>query len=80
MTLRDPYDDIFRGPPMDGFRRGVAVAAASMLGAAPATAGNGISNTSERRQADLAPVAVHAVAPADDGSRAPAGHMEVARS
>lgn len=63
---------------MDGFRRGVAVAAASRLGAAPATAGNGISNSSARRRASLAPVRVHALAPADDGSSAPAGHMEVA--
>lgn len=65
---------------MDGFRRGVAVAAASMLGAAPATAGNGISNSSAWRQASLASVGVHALVPADDGSSAPAGHMEVAQT
>jgi hypothetical protein len=64
---------------MDGFRRGVAVAAASMLGAAPATAGLGISNTGVRRQADLASVAVLAIVPVNDGSGAPAGHMEVSR-
>ena len=65
---------------MDGIRRGVAVAAASMLGAAPATAGNGISSSSVRRRASLAPVAGHAIVPAGDGSSAPAGHMEVAQA
>jgi len=62
---------------MHGFRRGVAVAAAWMLGAAPATAGTGIWNICVRRRADLAPVAVLANVPADDGSSVLAGHMEV---
>jgi hypothetical protein len=80
MWLRDPYDDVWRGPPMHGFRRGVAVVAASMLGAAPATAGTGTRNISVRRRADLAPVAVLANVRADDGSSALAGHMEVSRA
>jgi len=62
---------------MHGCRRGVVGAAAWMLGAAPATAGTGIS---VRRRADLAPVAVLANVPADDGSSALAGHMEVSRA
>ena len=62
---------------MHGFRRGVAVVAASILGAAPATAGTRIRNFSVRRRADLAPVAVLANAPEDGGSSALAGHMEV---
>ena len=65
---------------MDGIRRGVAVAAAAMLGAAPATAGIGISSSSVRRRASLASVAVHAFVTADDGSSARAGHMEVAHT
>jgi hypothetical protein len=65
---------------MHGFRRGVAVVAASMLGAAPATAGTRIRNISVRRRADLAPVAGLASVPADDGSSALAGHMEVSRA
>ena len=65
---------------MHGFRRGVAVVAASMLGAAPATAGTGIWNISVRRRADLAPDAVLANVPADAGSSALAGHMEVSRA
>ena len=65
---------------MDGIRRGVAVAAASMLGAAPATAGNGISESSVRRRASLAPVAAHAFVSAGDGTSTRAGHMEVAQT
>jgi len=65
---------------MDGFRRGVAVAAAWMLGAAPATAGTGFWNISGRRRADPAPFAVLANVPADGGSSALAGHMEVSRA
>lgn len=53
---------------MGGIRRGVAVAAAWLLGAAPATAGKGISNISVPRQANLAPDAASAVVSGDDGS------------
>ena len=55
---------------MGGFRRGVAVAAALMLGAAPAMAGNGISNISVRRQANLTSVAIQAIVSGDDDSSA----------
>ena len=65
---------------MHGFRRGVAVAAAWMLGAAPATAETGFWNNSVRRRADPAPVAVLANVPADLGSSVLAGHMEVSRA
>ena len=65
---------------MHGFRRGVVGAAAWMLGEAPATAGTGIWNISVRRRADLAPDAVLANAPEDDGSSALAGHMEGSRA
>jgi len=61
-------------------RRGLALAAALLLGAAPARAGTGIWNISVRRRADLAPIAVLANVPADDGSSALAGHMEVSRA
>jgi hypothetical protein len=65
---------------MHGCRRGVVGAAAWMLGAAPATAGTGIWIISVRRRADLAPVAVLANVPVDDGWSALAGHMEVSRA
>ena len=43
---------------MDGIRRGLAMAAAHAVCAALARAGNGSSDISVRRQANLAPVAV----------------------
>ena len=46
---------------MGDVRRGVASASALAIGAAPAMAGKGNSDTSVRRQAELAPVAVPAV-------------------
>jgi hypothetical protein len=58
---------------MGGIRRGVAVAAAFLPGAAPAMAGTGISNISVRRRANLTSVAVHAVVPGGDDSSAGLG-------
>src|SRR5215467_3271824 len=55
---------------MGSIRRGVAVAAALILGAAPAMAGKGISNISVRRHANLTSVAIEAIVTGDDDSSA----------
>lgn len=55
---------------MDGIRRGIALAVALFLGAAPAMAGKGIWNISVRRQVNLASVAVQAIVSGDDDSNA----------
>jgi len=55
---------------MGNCRRGLALAAALLLGAAPARAGKGISDISVRRQANLTSVAVQAIVSGDDDSSA----------
>ena len=55
---------------MGGIRRGVALAAALPVGAVPAMAGEGSSNTSVRRQVNLAPVAAQAIVSGYDDSSA----------
>src|SRR5262252_2351914 len=70
MKLRVPHAGERRGPPMGGIRRGVAVAAALLLSAAPAMAGKGISNISVRRQSNMTSVAVQAIVSGDDDSSA----------
>ena len=55
---------------MDGIRRGLALAVALLLGAAPARAGKGISDITVRRHANLTSVAVDAIVSGDDDSSA----------
>src|SRR5262245_44319399 len=65
-----PHVGDLRGPPMGGIRRGIALAAALLLGAAPAMAGKGISDISVRRQLNVTSVAVQAIVSGDDDSSA----------
>ena len=53
---------------MGGIRRGIALAVALLWGAAPAMAEKGSSDASVRRQADLTPVVVQAIASGDHES------------